>query len=1051
MFDSTRNVVIALLVGLVGASCGDDNNNSLDAGGDAAPDPDAAIDAAIDAATDATPTDAMQSFGLIAIFPGAASRTVTTTLTIDGYGINGTPTIQLVNCDQPSTTFSLVATSSTSTSITTSLIADVTRAQGLYTVNVTNGDGMMASLPCALRILAAGPPTVTLVVPTTAYQGVATDNINSDVTVSIEGTGFQSTPNVRWVSTTNPAMFYEAVFVGFISSTAITAVAPSESLMMPAGTYHVFVSNPDTLSGQWLNGATPGIFTVTATPPPDITDVDPSRVQNGGGCATTTITFTGTGFGAGATAWYIAPTGTTCAGSTTDTNGLLLCPLVVSTLTATSIATRFPACPALGIYPVTVINPDGQADYFYSIEVTPSSAGHLNTGAFETQQNQLVTARWKHAVQFGFDSFSHAIVYVAGGQNAAGAVLGSVESSIFDIFGTPGPFERSQQYGSATMPRIANDLVTPREGLTLQRVGKSLFAIGGTTVRSDVATPVVGSEVVERAQILSYAEMPGAKKPTVVGTTGLPLGSWYYRVSALGPWGESLATREVVAINKSGSIEVCWIAPQTMGATSYNIYRSLAADGRAGTSAALAYEVNPATLCFTDNGAGTNTPAPGSARGTVAAGGTQVAGNYTYRVSAVVPLGASTFETYAGYATTTTISATDVTNAMQTVQVAWDALAITGVTYRVYRLDPSTGIYKLLTGAGALTTTSFSDGGVTFDVSSATPRAEVRPLPTGSLSKWTSMNVPQLTTRREGLDGVVIAMDPATSGNLVARILVAGGRDGTGGTYTYHKTAESLGIFLDGTTETAWSAETPIFTNARAYYALLTTQDRNDTPFPPPPDQPPGGGGGGGGGVIFSSSGPGTAQDTTFSFADLFVADERAPTKVIANVVGTEPVYVVAVMGDDAFAATMNQGRNDFESCVVNQVTGRLACGATWTVQTQNTPVATFGADAVLYFSYLYPFYGIARETLGGMTTAIQFVGSAISRFPLLDLTMITNGQIFGLFESASTSFQVKRAYFQMTRLLAYIYVVGGWAEAHTVNGITVPEGPTGEVERHQQ
>jgi len=36
-------------------------------------------------------------------------------------------------------------------------------------------------------------------------------------------------------------------------------------------------------------------------------------------------------------------------------------------------------------------------------------------------------------------------------------------------------------------------------------------------------------------------------------------------------------------------------------------------------------------------------------------------------------------------------------------------------------------------------------------------------------------------------------------------------------------------------------------------------------------------------------------------------------------------------------------------------------------------------------------------------------------------------------------------------RLLAYVYVIGGYAEAHTENGVAVPAGPTALVERHQQ
>jgi hypothetical protein len=982
-----------------------------------------------------SPSDAGPSFGLTAIFPAAASRLTSTPLTITGFGIVGTPTIHLVNCDQSTTTYDLVAASVAPTSIATTLDVDPTRVQGAYTVTVTNGDGLVASLTCALHILAEPPPRVTLVVPSTAWQGLAMDGINSDVTVNIQGTGFSSTPNVRWVSQSNPAVAFDAVHVGFISDTHLTAVVPSETLVMPVDTYNVFVTNPDQLTAEWKIGSVPGIFTITGTPPPHVDDVTPARIQNGS-CTSTAMTISGSNFIAGATAWYVAPPATTCTGSTTDVNGNLLCPVTVDAVTSSAITAHLATCPALGPYPVAVINPDAQSDYWYSIEVTPSSDGHLNTGAFENQQNKLETARWKHAVQFGFDVFSDTLVYVAGGQGANGSVLGSVELSQFNIFGVPGPFHHAEQYGSAANPRVANDLTVAREGSTLVRAGSALFSIGGTTARSDTTTVVAASNVVERAEILGFGQMPAVKLPAALPQTqGLPIGSWYYRVSAIGPWGESLATREVVAIGKAGQIQVCWLPPTMAGALSYNIYRSLASDGRAGSSAAIAYEVSSADNCWLDTGVDGSAPGPGSARGTLAAGGTFPAGTYSYRVSAVVPLsGGGTRETYAGYASSTTILADDATAGNRTISVAWDAVPIAGTTYRVYRLDPASGLFKLLVGAEQLTATSFADGNVAFAASNATPVAEIKPLPPGSLSKWDATSPPHLNLAREGLDGVVVRLDPAASGGLVARIIVAGGRDGATGSYVYRTTAESLAIHADGTTDPAWTDEAPVFTHARAYYALLTTQDRNVTPFPPPPAEPPCGDCGGG--VIFRVLSP-------------LLASLAAPAP--------EPVYVVAVLGDDAFQVSSNTGRSDFEACPVDMTTGHLVpdcgvAGGTWIVQNNDDPQSTFGHDAVLYFSFLYPFYAVQRETVGAAASAIQILGSAIARFPLVpDLTTVTAGQILDSFQSASTSFVVERAYYQMTRLLAYVYVIGGFAEAHSENGVPVPAGPTGLVERHQQ
>jgi hypothetical protein len=155
----------------------------------------------------------------------------------------------------------------------------------------------------------------------------------------------------------------------------------------------------------------------------------------------------------------------------------------------------------------------------------------------------------------------------------------------------------------------------------------------------------------------------------------------------------------------------------------------------------------------------------------------------------------------------------------------------------------------------------------------------------------------------------------------------------------------------------------------------------------------------------------------------------------------------VAALGDDAFSAASNTGRKDLESCAVDMTTGHLASdcgvagGTTWVVQTNDDPQNTFGHDAVLYFSFLYPFYGVQSETVGAAGSTIQIVSSAIARFPVFDPTTVAAAQVLDKFQSASTSFVVQRAYYQMTRLLAYVYVVGGFTAA----------GPTASVERHQQ
>src|SRR5213079_2988228 len=88
-------------------------------------------------------------------------------------------------------------------------------------------------------------------------------------------------------------------------------------------------------------------------------------------------------------------------------------------------------------------------------------------------------------------------------------------------------------------------------------------------------------------------------------------------------------------------------------------------------------------------------------------------------------------------------------------------------------------------------------------------------------------------------DGVTIRLDATDVGEPVARLIVAGGREDNERASSYHKTAESIAVAEDGSLVGAWELETPVFDTARAFYALLTTQDRNVTPFPPPPVEPP--------------------------------------------------------------------------------------------------------------------------------------------------------------------------------------------------------------------
>lgn len=1085
-------------------ACGGGGGGGNGATGDAGPGPGGSPDAT------ASPPDAAppvpdgapdMTLDIREIIPEAASRQADTSLLVLGVFIQDGASLTLTNCDS-GTAYDLsssVSVSADGTSLSADLPADPTREQGIYTVTVTNPDSTADSLDCVFHVLDTAPPTVTDVEAPSAFAGVTGDGINSDSTVAIKGTGFEATPSVRWVAVSG-GQTYQALYSGFVDDQNLTAVVPSETLHMVPGQYHVFVTNPDLLSAEWMvddggGGLVPGIFTVTTVAPPHIDSVTPQRISNSV-CTTTSLTITGSGFDPSALVWWRAPQGTTCTGQVVDQNGNLLCPVTVDSIPdGGTINAHFAACPPLGAWPIEVVNPDDQSDTFFSVEIRSDSSGHISSSPFDVLSAELNTARFKHGMDYGFDAFGNSYIYVSGGQDANGAVLGSTEFTRLDIFGQASPFEVSEQYLGPDMPRVENSLGTPRQGGVLLRVGKTLFMIGGAASATDVAATVPAMAGVERATILSYGEMPAVALPQQLGGTGLPRGSWYYQVTAVGPWGESLGTREVVALNAAGQVKLCWTPPATAGVTSYNLYRSLGSDGRAGTAALIATGITD--TCVTDDGSGALAPAPGNLRGTpVAASGSLVIGDYTYRVSAHLTVGGNDWETYAGYPVTVTVD-TDGS----AVTLNWDA--VPGATgYVLYRLDAGTGQYAQVDTGGPLAATTFTDDGTASVDALLMPEAEIRTLPPGSLSLWDDVSVPALNTPREGADGIVVAMDPDTSNGMVARILVAGGRtQNTAGAYL--TTAESLGVYADGHVDAAWTDETPQFTHARAFYALVTTQDRNTTPFPPPPEEQPctpdldgdgylscscappdtpmdqldcndGDAGvhpgateicGDGidqdcdmgctgtdqtcsGPVDLTLGGPASAagQSGAVQVSPQVISDPSsgggAVPGMVYDLTGTEPVYAVAVLGDDDFQASNNAGRQDFEACGVDATTGLLSCGSQWAVQTGGTtPQNSFGMDALLYFDYMYPYYGLSRESIGagGVTRSLQT--NSIARFPLNDLTSATGDQVIGGFQAANVSPTIPRAYYKMTRLLSYIYIVGGWTDS----------GPTATIERHQQ
>src|SRR4029450_7676290 len=91
----------------------------------------------------------------------------------------------------------------------------------------------------------------------------------------------------------------------------------------------------------------------------------------------------------------------------------------------------------------------------------------------------------------------------------------------------------------------------------------------------------------KRAEPVASEKMPRAQKPLWTIGNGLPLGTWYYRISGVTTLGERLPSSAILALNAQGGIHVAWSDPPNGKAASYNIYRSLASDGRASTERLL--------------------------------------------------------------------------------------------------------------------------------------------------------------------------------------------------------------------------------------------------------------------------------------------------------------------------------------------------------------------------------------------------------------------------------------------------------------------------------
>jgi len=552
-------------------------------------------------------------------------------------------------------------------------------------------------------------------------------------------------------------------------------------------------------------------------------------------------------------------------------SGLEDCPQTLAVRRAGGVALT------AGIFPVVVENPAAteadvvQRDVYYTLQVTNPS--DLKYSALKAGPN-LEQARERHVGSFFFDDCSNGSLIVAGGAGPQGGAcpadacppLASVETSQVSAFGDPGEWRVPMRYDAGAplgAAHVANALSEPRVGAAMVRARISripengtekdrvsrefLYVIGGMTQHPNSAETVNARGDVERAMVLGVRGMPQVINPKAElpppGGAGLPFGSWYYRVSAVCPEGESLPSREVVA-NAAGIVNLSWAGVKCLDGSdpTYNVYRSPASDGRANHQRLLVREQAPTS--FKDDGQGDKRFAPGRLHGTptLNAGGTLAEGVWTYRVTAKV----GDHETVAGYKTAVVVTAEDVTAGNLQISLRWDP--VPGATYNVYRsaaaVTPGSALPDTFLLAEGLTENLLVDTGLAIDPSRAAPEG-TSPLQPGDLGAWKPLPNVALNTPREAAQAAVVHVDDG--GVPRAYLYVVGGRATTKA--TAEGTVERAEILLDGSlvkadgtpgfellTESATLK--PDLLQPRMYFGLVTTQGRESTLFPPPPPPP---------------------------------------------------------------------------------------------------------------------------------------------------------------------------------------------------------------------
>lgn len=988
------------------------------------------------------------------ITPMSAIENQQFVLTLTGTGFSDALGVRITGDSQLTRDYVANATTVESnlggTSMTAAFDGSNGLIRGLYRVEVFYMDSVLDSVP-GFRILSSSsvPPMVTDVSPDSAKSG-------RDRLVVVSGTGFKDGASVLIAG---GGRAFESSYVAVSDEFTLTAIIQAGTQDIPVGDYDIWVTNPDGLAGKWDS-----LFHITDQAPPTITGISPARSGN---AADVELSVTGLDFVDGAVVSLLGDAGEIELATSVTTAGIQLAATVPSGL-------------ATGVYPVRVTNPDTQYDTYYFYQVSNNSPGSLTT--FETMTGSLNIPRWQHGLDAMIDGMGHGFLVATGGMDSSGMPIDDVEISQVSPNGRPGPWFVPIQTDPMTGHRIINRMNEPRSGASTARVGKTLFILGGRSL-PDLLSPAI--ESVEMTRILTASGAPRLKAPTATEEGVLPAGRWLYRVSAVTPAGETLASSSVSYRGDEGALSIAW--EPVKGAVGYNVFRCPAANCLFGDESALSWMASPDTRSFTDTGDGVLTPSPSGIDASVIPDdpASIILAGYSYVVTSIVTLTEdNVFESVPGRPVSVTMPGDS-----GVVSIVFDDVAAAD-GFRIYRAAGS-GPFELAAELPAgINEWQDSLGPTTPGLNPAVPD---KPLPIGSLSLFEyptdSENDPiLLNIPREGSRAVHVEMvgyDPTAVDAIAGVLIVLGGRAQMGPLPESIASVETIRLYADGRMGQPELESVEMITG-RSFFGLGNSQDRldnvtfenDDDDDPVDPDCEDNDGDG-----FFDATCGGTDCDDGNSAVNPDAwenlqngIDDNCDGLVDVPTTGwgnrslsgdgpfmregdlstpPEPVFLIAMFGNGNVLQTGDTGLRDIEAVQVDLSTGHLiditsSLNKTFRLQANSDNGDVHGIEVALYQKFLFSFMGVGSENLGQIPVTLN---SQSKRFPFCPPPAVgdpgdasfgcpgytgwTYSDLAGNKRtSANATVTGGLGYYGLSRAFGYIYLVGGVGNG-TVSGNT--------------